>query len=176
MKKLIVPFFITIFIASCPHLLPQAANGVKYENVMAVYIFNFTKFLEWKNDNPECFYIWVLGKSKITEPLIKIAEKENVNGKKLIIEEIKDVDKVKKCGVLFISNEDESILPSILKKTMEKNILTVSNTKGFANKGVCINFVLSDDKMRFEINRKAVEESGIIPSTRLLSLALKVYE
>lgn len=160
----------------CLHLAAQVNSGAKYENVMAVYIYNFTKFLEWGNNDEENFHIAVLGKNKIAEPLYKIAEKENVNGKKIIVDEIKDISQLKKCSMLFISTEDDNLLPAILKRTAEKKIITISNARGFADKGVCINFVIADEKMKFEINRSAIEQLGIIPSSRLLSLAVKVYQ
>lgn len=176
MKKTFRLFLIVVSFISYLYLPAQQSDGVKFENIIAVYIYNFTKFLEWPNNDSEFFYISVLGKSKITESLYKIAEKEKVNGKKIIIEEIKALNYLKNNSVLFISTDDDNMLPVILKKTTEKNILTISNSQGFANKGVCINFFLVDDKMKFEINRKAIKEAGIIPNTRLLSLAVKVYE
>lgn len=142
---------------------------------MAVYLYNFTKFLEWPNNDSGTFHISVLGKSKIIEPLLRIAEKEKVNGKNIIVDEIKDLSQLKNGGILFIAQENENMLPAIIKRTAGKNIITVGNSKGFADKGVCINFILAGDKMKFEINKKAIEEAGIIPNTRLLSLALKVY-
>lgn len=175
MNKLIKSFLIAAFLFPCFNLTAQVSDGVKYENVMAVYMFNFTKFLEWTGSDQEYFNITVLGKSKITEPLRKIAEKENVSGKKIIVGEIKDIGQLKKCNMLFISTDDEDLVLAIIKKTAENKLLTVSNAKGFAEKGVCINFIMTEEKMKFEINRRAIEKTGIVVNSRLLSLAVKVY-
>jgi hypothetical protein len=176
MKTTFRLFIITLLFAPLFYLFAQINDGIKSETVMAVYIYNFTKFLEWSSNDSDLFYISVLGKSNILEPLSKIAEKEKINGKNIVINEIKDLNNLKYGSVLFISTNDGSVLPSILKKTANKNILTVSASKGFADKGVCINFIVAEDKMKFEINQTAIEEAGIIPSTRLLSLALKIYK
>lgn len=176
MKKLFKIFLVIISLSPYLYLIGQVSGKVKSETVMAVYIYNFTKFLKWTTNNSESFYISVLGKSKIREPFSKIAEKEKINGKNIIIEEIKDLNQLKYGSVLFISTNDDSMLPAILKKTAMNNILTVSASKGFAYKGVCINFIIAADEMKFEINQKAMEEAGITPNTRLLSLALKIYK
>ncbi len=176
MNKAFRLIYIVILIYPFYHLHTQVSDGVKSETVMAVYIYNFTKFLSWPTYDSESFHISILGKNKIIEPLNKIAEKEKVNGKRIIINEIKDLNNLKNGSILFISTDDDNMLPSILKKAAEKKILTISSSKGFAGKGVCINFIFVDDKIKFEINQKAIEEAGIIPNTRLLSLALKVYK
>lgn len=175
MKKLLRSFLFAVILFSYLNLTAQISEGVKYENVMAVYMFNFTKFLEWTGTDQEYFYITVLGKSKITEPLRKIAEKENVSGKKIIVGEIKDIGQLKKCNMLFIASDDMDVIPAIIKKTAENQLLTISNAKGFAEKGVCINFIVADEKMKFEINRRAIEKTGVVINSRLLSLAVKVY-
>lgn len=170
--------FSIIFLVTISHLfsIAQPGDGVKPENVMAVYIYNFTKFLEWNDNDSESFYISVLGNSKIIEPLILIAQKEKINGKKIIIDKINNMNQLKNNSILFIPGEYDSYLQTIIKRAYEKNVLTISNSKGFASKGICINFFVADDKMKFEINKKAIENAGITPNTRLLSLAYKVYE
>jgi hypothetical protein len=73
--------------------------------------------------------------------------------------------------MLFIASSAAEILSEILSNTRDKPILTVSDTNGFAAKGVLINFFLAGDKIKFEINEKAVHESGLVMSYRLLNLA-----
>lgn len=176
MKKTFKIFLLVTSVFVHPVAATQFGDGVKLETVMAVYIYNFTKFLEWPKNDSEFFYISVLGKSKLIEPLNKIADKERVYGRKIIIDELEDLNNLKSNSVLFLTTEEESKLSTILKKTAGKNILTIGNSEGLANKGVCINFFVSENRIKFEINRKAIEEAGIIPNTRLLSLAVKIVE
>ncbi|HHJ53866.1 MAG TPA: YfiR family protein, partial [Caldithrix abyssi] len=48
---------------------------------------------------------------------------------------------------------------------------TISDTPGFAKKGVMVNFYDWKGFIRFEINKKAVESSNLKFSSRLLRLA-----
>ena len=81
------------------------------------------------------------------------------------------VDEIGKTNILFISNSENKNLKNILEYTNNKPILTIGESKGFAEKGVLINFYLSENKVRFEINESAVRETGLYMSFRLLSLA-----
>ena len=78
---------------------------------------------------------------------------------------------IPECHILFISGSYKERLKEILACTRNRPILTVGDTEGFAEEGVLINFYLVGSKIKFEINEKAVQESGLVMSYRLLSLA-----
>jgi hypothetical protein len=54
-------------------------------------------------------------------------------------------------------------------------ILTIGDTEGFGEKGVMINFIIRDNKVRFEINPEAARRAGLTISSKLLSLATIVH-
>lgn len=151
-------------------------SGAKVENIYAAYIYNFTKFLEWSKDDSDNFHICVWGKNKIFEPLTVIAEKEKVKGKKIIVKETNDFKNLESCRILFVSKENENQLSEILKKIKGSNTLLVTDSDGFAEKGAAICFIQTDEKIKFEINKKTLEDIGIVPNSRLLAIAAKVYE
>lgn len=151
-------------------------SGAKVENIYAVYIYNFTKFLDWSNDDSDNFQICIWGKNKIFEPLSIIAEKEKVKGKKIIVKEINDFKNLESCKILFVSKENENQLNDILKKIKGSKTLLVTDLNGFAEKGAGVNFIRTGEKIKFEINKKILEENGIVPSSRLLAIAAKVYD
>jgi hypothetical protein len=157
-------------------LISQVNDGVKYENVVAVYIYNFTKLMHWPQKSMENFYISIIGKNNVAAPLHKIAGKEKVNGKSIVVNEIYDLNDIGLCDILFLSQSEKSRLNEILKKIKGKNILLITDINGSAEKGAGINFLQLGDKIKFEINKKALEEEGIIPNSTLFSLAYKVYE
>jgi len=51
------------------------------------------------------------------------------------------------------------------------SVLTVSDSSGFAEKGVVINLYKSGIKTKFEINRNSARESGLKISSKLYKLA-----
>ena len=67
-----------------------------------------------------------------------------------------------------------NFLEKINKKLQGKQVLTVGDTAGFARQGVCINFILVDGKLKFEINPKALARADLNMSSQLLKLGVLV--
>jgi len=154
----------------------QQKSEAKYENILAVFIYNITKFIQLPDNNAENINLSVLGKNTIIAPLSSIARTEKVNGKTMLVGELNDLNTLGNTTILFFPSDDENKLTAVLKRIRGKKILLITNAKGFAEKGAGINFIREEDKIKFEINRKVLEENGFIPNSRLLSIAAKVYE
>ena len=83
---------------------------------------------------------------------------------------------MKKCHLLFICSSEKDNLTDIIDIIKNKNILTVGETKDFLKTGGIINFLLDDNKVRFEINLSAAKKSNLIIRSQLLRLAQKVID
>lgn len=160
---------------SSSQLYGQPTANVQEAQVKAAYIFNFTKLLQWPQSNSEYFYMFVLGKSPVTPHLNKIAGKEKVNGRAIVVNEISDLENFEAGSILYLAYTEKTRLNETLRKIKGKKIVLICSIEGAASKGAGIVLVRIGDKIRFEINRKALEDEGIIPNSSLLSLAFKVY-
>ena len=49
-------------------------------------------------------------------------------------------------------------------------MLLVTESEGLARKGACINFVIADDRLKLEINKKNIEQRDLGIATELLNL------
>ena len=76
--------------------------------------------------------------------------------------------------MLFISTSEEKHFEQIFQHLKERPVLTVSETPGFAQVGGMVNFVLQDNKVRFEINLQRTREAQLKLSSKLLKLALVI--
>lgn len=168
-------FFLFALITLISSNTTGQTNSATLENILSVYIYNFTKFIEWPPNNSNDFKICVWGESDIIDPLNIIAEKEKVNGKKIVIDKVKNISDLYNCNILFMGEESEYSINKILENIKGKNILLITNSKGLAKQGAGINFLQVDDKIKFEINKTALDENKIIPNSRLLSLAVRIY-
>lgn len=152
-------------------------TATKKENIMAAYIYNFIKFFEWPDSNKgNDLIISVIGKSDIAESLSSLAEKTTLPGRNIIVKEISNMAQLGKTSVLFIATKSEKTLREIKYNLPMNGLLTLSYAKGFAEKGVGINFIDMGDKIKFEINRKVLETNGIATGSRILALAAKIYD
>jgi hypothetical protein len=154
----------------------RAQDVVKENNLKAVMIYNFTKFMRWpQEDSISTFKIFVMKGSNIVQPLRNIAEKRDFRGKKIVVREIENLNNIKDCGVLVLSDSSNNMLKTILSKAVESNILIVGSQEGLAEEGATVNFVKRDDTIRFEINVSTLKKTNIETNTQLLNLAVKLY-
>jgi hypothetical protein len=75
---------------------------------------------------------------------------------------------------LYISASETSRLGQILEATRHSGTLTVSDIPHFVERGGIIGFVKQQDRIRFEVNRSAAEDSHLTLSSELLKVALRV--
>ena len=78
----------------------------------------------------------------------------------------------KTCQIVFISQSKQKNTAEILKALDGAGVLTVTENMP-SESGLMINFLLDDDRIRFEINNTAAEKVGLKLSSKLLMLATK---
>jgi len=175
MKKIIKIILLIIFgLLFEPELVfSQADESV----VKAAFLEKFTRFIEWPeetgvSDTTQNFVIGIYGDNEWQNKIEKIFKSQNVKikNKSVIFKYFEDVNNIEKTNLLLISSTKNE-LEQIVEITRYKPILTVSNSEGYAEKGVLINFLIEEGKVRFEINEKAVHESKLVMSYLLLRAA-----
>ena len=118
MKKLCIILLINSLLLSAV-AAENANDTVKLEDKLkAVFIFNFTKYIQWaNNDTSGSFKIGVIGDSDIIIPLKEIGETESVNSRKIEIKLCQNLWDTNDCNILFISASEKNKLQDILKKS-----------------------------------------------------------
>ena len=142
----------------------------------AGFIEKFTRFIQWPNDSVQAdtinpFIITVLGENTFDGTLNEFYSDTKIKKRNVVINYISNIDELGHSHILFISGSSKNNLEQILNIANQHAILTISETKGFAKKGVLINFYLEQNKIRFEINQKAFKDSGLKVSHMLLKIA-----
>lgn len=175
---------LTVFIARLSILLIlfmffSAGNTVRAEGefseyeVKAGFIYNFVKFVEWPDGPPtdtKILTLCILGVDPFGKNADSIIDKI-VRGKKLSVKRLEEQGEFKGCSIVFISGSEKGNLAHILEILKGKNILTISDTKGFGKQGVMINFFMEENKVRFEINLEKARQANLTISSKLLRLA-----
>lgn len=141
-------------------------------DLKAVFIYNFTKYIEWDSSNTDnSFVIGILGSTPVASSLTEIAKVNMVGDKKIVVRRWSRPEDIRRCHILFISRNSGSPLRSVLAKT-GKGILTISEEEGYANLGTALNFIIRNDKLKFEANLKAISDAGLNAGSQLLKLAV----
>lgn len=153
--------------------ISYAQTEAEESSLKAAFLYNFTHFIEWDDDIfPNEFLIGVVGNSLIDEPLEEIAKTRKVNNKKIVVKYYKSATDVEKCNILFISKNCKTPLSEFLEKPELKKTLIVGEKEEFAQNGGGINFVIVDKKLKFEVNKKSLDDAGLKISSQLLKLAI----
>jgi hypothetical protein len=142
----------------------------------AVAFEKLSMFITWpahssENNASEEFVIAVLGQNPFGNILEEVYKDEKIKGKKVKINYISSIQKLKDCNILFIPKIKISELQKVLDYLKERPILTVTDTEGFAEAGCFINYYEFEDKLRFEINQKGMQDAGFKVDYRLLRVS-----
>jgi hypothetical protein len=168
--------FVVFFFSST---LSQSSAAGEYQ-VKAAFLYNFAKFVEWPSssfsDATAPLRICVLGQDPFGEELRDIANDKTVNGRKLQVSPVADLRAARTCHILFIASSEKAQVKQALEGLRGSDALTVGDTKGFVEQGGMINFVLENDRVRFEVNHKAADQAGLKVSSKLLNVARSVIE
>jgi hypothetical protein len=175
-NRLLIVFF-CILAGSSLNVRAEEPKPDEYQ-MKAVFLYNFAKFIDWPEESlrdKDTFNVCILGDSPF-ENNFKNLQGKAVRGKELDIKYCRTLQEITNCDLLFICSSEKKNLPRILRSLNEKNILTIGDTKDFAEGGVMINFYIEDDKVRFEVNLDAVKRSKLQISTKLLKIARVIKE
>jgi hypothetical protein len=151
---------------------PGAAEDFEHQ-LKAEFIDRFIRFVDWPESEPAAthFIIGVYGRSPVFSHISEIAEQRLVKGRVAAVRRVSDLDDLASCQVVFISGSARNRLDEILERTAGLPVLTVADSEGFGARGVLINLYRDGTYLRFEINRGAVDRSGLKFSSQLLRLA-----
>lgn len=165
-------FLLLLFCSSFS--LTMAQSKGQESNLKAAFIYNFTKYIDWDNgDSQNKFIIGILGQSALDGPINEIAKTNFIKNKRIVLKHFSNAEDISYCHILFIPRGNGISLQSVLEK-IDKGVLTISEEPGFARQGSAINFVVNNDKLKFEINLKALNSAGLKAGSQLLKLAVIV--
>lgn len=142
----------------------------------AAFIFNFTKFVEWEKPEAKTaptFVIGVLGDSPIQKHLINLAANKTISNKKIEVLkcDIKNPGECR-CQILFVPESITTTeFKSFISEVKGNSILIVSERQGFLDQGSAINFLVIENRIKFEISIQSLNKSHIKASSQLLKLA-----
>ncbi len=154
-------------------ILQQANTNAK---IKAVFLYNFTKYIDWPDKYKEGnFVIGVLGTSPFYNDLSTLIHNKKVGSQEFEIKSFTTTTSVSGlCHILFIPAENSAQLPEVLKKMKGKSTLIVTEKLGLAKQGSAINFIIENNKQRFELNKNNIEKYNLKVSSTLEALAIKI--
>ncbi|MGB7434607.1 MAG: YfiR family protein [Candidatus Acidiferrum sp.] len=161
--------------AAAPVEAQQQSKPEEYQ-VKAVYLFNLGRFVQWPAaaDKGEVFPICVLGRDPFGAKLDATLAGETIDGRKLVAKRISNAREAADCRILFISSSESDHIRDTMAALDKFSVLTVSDMPDFTGRGGMIQFLLLENKVRFEVNLAAAQKVGLVLSSQLLKVATDI--
>lgn len=155
------------------------AQSVNIERqVKAAYLYKFASYVEWPpsafNSSNSPLVIGVIGADAVADELEHIVAGHTVNGRTVIARKLKRGESLAGLHMLFIGHLEKTHLLEIFSEAKNKPLLTITESEDAHVLGSMINFVVTDDRLRFEVALAPVESGGLKISARMLTAAYKV--
>ena len=171
--KQIAALVVCLFCICFSLLRSQTVQLAEYK-IKAVFLFNFTQFVEWPEDAfshyNDPLVIGILGKNPFGNYINEAVAGEKMGNHPLTIVRYNNVDEITNCQMLFINLNDAN-LTDILSSLNNRSILTVSDSPNFIQSGGMIEFVTMNNKIKLQINPGKAKAAGLNISSKLLSVA-----
>jgi hypothetical protein len=154
----------------------QTERPAEYE-VKAAYLLNFLKFVQWPASlagASDSIPICVLGHDPFGAALDRIVSGQRIDGKNVVVRRLSKVADADGCRLLFIDSSQSGQLPMTMASLNDSPVLTVSDIPDFVSRGGIIQFVLRQERVRFEVNLLNAQRIGLILSSQLLNVASAV--
>jgi hypothetical protein len=173
MKKLgiMVAAAILVFTVS----FDSNAQDRPVHEIYSMMMWNFTKYVQWPDhETGGEFVIGVVGNSEVYNTLNQWYGGKPKGSKTYVIKKFNSASDVTECHVIYIDKSKSSEFESINNKMMGKRTLIITDKNGLGEKGSAINFKTVDNKLKFELNQKAMEASNLKVSGALTSMAILI--
>lgn len=150
------------------------------QRVKAAFLFKFGGYVEWpervfpRSDSP--LVLGVAGADVLAAELSRIASGRTMNGRPVVVRRVRGGEQVAGVHVFFISRSEAGRLGELLSLTQEQPVLTVTETEKGLAQGSVINFVVADNRVRFEVSLESANRNGLRIGAPLLAVAQRVQE
>lgn len=151
------------------------AQDIDYK-AYTLFVYNFMKYVEWPEAQSKGdFTVGVYGDSPITKELQGLAAGKKLKGRTIVIKVISKPEDAAACQLLYIPGSKSSALKSLKEQLKDKPVLLVGEREGLAKKGTGLSFcTLEDDALKFDINKKEIEQHQLKISSSLIQLGIVV--
>lgn len=132
----------------------------------SIFILNIAQQLRANNFNElNTYKIGVLGSSGFTKDLKTVGSSRSILGKQVSVVQYNNISEIGDIQLLYVNNDDQQNIRSILSKITGKQTLIVSENYGF-NESM-VNILVFGLSIEFELNESRLQQEGFVVPSRL---------
>jgi hypothetical protein len=151
------------------------AQDIDYK-AYTLFVYNFMKYVEWPEEQSKGdFVVGVLGDSPIQKELQGLASAKKLKGRNIIVKKYNTPEEARDCHLLYVSSSKSGTVKTLKEQIKNSPVLIVGEREGLAKKGASLSFVtLEDDELKFDINKKEIEQHQLKIASSLVNLGIVV--
>lgn len=172
-------YLVLVLALSAAAMLPARAAPVPpiELQVKAAYLYKFATYVEWPAevfDRPASpFVIGVAGNDEVVALLERQVAGRTVDGHPVEVRKVQAGAPLEGVHLLYATG-DRTLVSDTLAQARGQAVLTVTDSDRAFAQGSMINFVVSENKLRFEVALRRVNKVRLRISARMLAAAHKV--
>jgi hypothetical protein len=153
-----------------------AQTAAEEYRVKAAFIFHFAQLVEWppEKGTDNSLVLCTLGEDPFQGVLEGTVAGKAIGHRILRVRHLGQPEGMQACQIVFLGRAQSKQIPTLVSTLHQAPVLTVGETAGFLDAGGMIDFLLEDNKVRFEVNLHAAESADLKIGSRLLVLAERV--
>jgi len=153
-----------------------AAESYSEDAVKAAFLYRFTGYVDWPAQalvDPQ-FTIAVLEADGVATELGRLLQNRLIQNRPAQVRLIRTIKELDGAQMLYIGASHREDLRHLIAATAGRPVLIVTNEEGGLDGGSAVNFLLIDQRVRFEISLDAAQSSGLRVASELLAVAIRV--
>jgi len=148
--------------------------------IKAAYLLNFARLVEWPRDAftslDSPVTIGIVGNDPFGDALEQTVEGKRINNRRIDVQRLQWNQDLRRCQIVFISSTDSARIGELTTRLAGLPVLIVGEARQLATRGATINFMIEDDRVRFEVNVEAARRARLTVSSQILRVAKIVKE
>jgi len=167
-------------IALAPALVMAQDRAVEYA-VKATYLYKFAPFVEWPAGTfasaADPLVLCIVGTGPVGDLAAEATSGQSVAGRSItVIRMPGPPPRGTRCQIMYVAGPRSSQVRAALDSVKGTSVLTVTDSAPEAAVRGIINFVIVENRVRFEIDLTAAAENHLVISSKLLSLAVGIHQ
>lgn len=158
--------------------LLAAADSTPLEDaVKATFLYKFGEFVQWPAEavaEGAAFVLCAVGDDGVTAVVDRAAAGQRVGARAVAVRHLQTVSPADRCDVAYLAGSPEQSADQAAASLHGAPVLTVADGTANPRTASVIKFVISDNRVRFDIDDAEAAEDRLFISSKLLSLARNV--
>ena len=140
------------------------------DRLKAIITGKIAKFITWDKQDSKQFTITIFN-NQCGDHFKDIYHDKKILNKNVSIKYIRKIENLNNTHILYIGKCDSDTLNHIFQYIKDKNIVTISDIRGFAQKGGLVQIYSNDQKLKLKINLNVANKNHIKIKSSLLRIA-----